>query len=646
MELIGSLVTQVPQILSEGHRGKEIRRIVQQARFGDDEDIKGATRALIYHHLRRYWQRGMNLNALLPDYTRCGGPGQSRAAGKKKRGRPRTLGQAKGTNITEKIRQVFRVGFDRCYATDRKRTWTLINAYDKVIADFFCEKQIDPDTGKVVHMPLEAVRKDGGLPTLKQFQYWANKDHVRLDVKRERLGAKIYDKDMRGLLGTSTAEVMGPGDRYQIDATIADVYLVSRLNRNRIIGRPVLYVVIDVFSRMVTGLYVGLEGPSWVGAMMALANTAADKVAFCKQCGIDIEPEEWPCHFLPGILLRDGGEIKSKAMTTLGANFNVTIETAAAYRADWKGIVEQRFNLLPAKFKPFVPGYIQQDFRARGGRDYRLDAVLDLDEFTACVIEILLHYNNHHEIGKYDRDRDVVADGVPAIPVELWEWGRQHRSGAMRAFPQELVQYSLMPRDKGVVTEHGIRFKTVYYTCQKAMDERWFDKARQDGRWNVELAYDPRCLDVVYLAGKEGKVSFERCTMTSRSRALRNVSIAEIEQQAQVDSDAKANRKEYASMRRMDLQASLEERVEQAKRKQGKPTGESDRSRTREIRPNRAEEKTVRRKNEAFSPGQPVIDPYRSVAQVVPLRGKRPSADAPDYSMPSLDEILGGDDED
>lgn len=81
--------------------------------------------------------------------------------------------------------------------------------------------------------------------------------------------------------------------------TVADVYLVSQFNRNWIIGRPVVYGVIDVFSRLVTGIYIGLEGPSWVGAMMALANAAMDKVEFCRNYGIEISAEEWPACHLP-----------------------------------------------------------------------------------------------------------------------------------------------------------------------------------------------------------------------------------------------------------------------------------------------------------------------------------------------------------
>lgn len=645
-KLIGLLVTDVPRIFSSNYRGKEVDRVVAEARDGDDEETNKTTKKQVYAFLRRYWQRGMTINSLLSDHPKCGGRGKTRKSGKKKRGRPRKYGSSVGINITEEIRKVFRVGFSRCYASDRKRTWSLQDAFDKIISDFFCEKQIDPETGKVTHIPLEEVRKAGGLPTIKQFQYWSEKDHVRLDVKRKRVGAKIYDKDMRGLLGTSAAEVMGPGDRYQIDATIVDVYLVSRLDRNKIIGRPVLYVVIDVFSRMVVGIYVGLEGPSWVGAMMALANTAADKVAYCKQFGIEIDPEDWPCHFLPGALLGDGGEIKSETIATLLNNFNVIVENTASYRADWKGAVEQRFRLIPAKFKPFVPGYIQQDFRARGGRDYRLDAVLDIDEFTADIIEILLYFNNHHEIEKYDKNRDVVADGVPAIPAELWDWGRHYRSGSMRVFPEELVQYSLMPKDKAMVTELGIRFKDAYYTCQAAMDDRWFDKARQDGRWELEASYDPRCLDAVYLPGNGKGISFHRCTMTERSRALKNISLAEAEQQALFDGHAKADRQESSHMARLDLAASLEARTEQAKQKKDKPTEQSDASRTKDIRSNRSKEKEARRTDEAFRPGQPPRNSERPSAEVVPFPGKRPASDGPDYSLPSIDEILGDDDDD
>ena len=59
-----------------------------------------------------------------------------------------------------------------------------------------------------------------------------------------------------------------------------------------------MYAIIDVYSRLVTGIYVGLEGPSWIGAMMALDNMIEDKVEYCKKYGIKITEEEWPSYKL------------------------------------------------------------------------------------------------------------------------------------------------------------------------------------------------------------------------------------------------------------------------------------------------------------------------------------------------------------
>jgi len=61
------------------------------------------------------------------------------------------------------------------------------------------------------------------------------------------------------VLGSSSTDAIGPGSVFQIDATVADVYLVSRFNRTHIIGRPVLYIVQDCFSKLIVGLYVGLR---------------------------------------------------------------------------------------------------------------------------------------------------------------------------------------------------------------------------------------------------------------------------------------------------------------------------------------------------------------------------------------------------
>ena len=625
--IIQGLVENEPDIYRPDRRGKLLK-----AALGEHK----VTLPTLYRYLRRYWQRGQTPNSLLPDYANSGGRGKERELSGKKRGRPRVYGRQDGVNVTKDMRQVFRVAIDRYYA-EKNSKFTLKGAYDEMIRTFFSEKRIDPESGAIIHL-AKGDFADAGFPTVTQFRYWFDKGHDTLDVKRNRVGARVYDKDMRGLLSTSAVETWGPGARYQIDATLADVYLVSRLNRDRIIGRPVLYVVIDVFSRMIVGLYVGLEGPSWVGAMMALANTAADKIVYCKQFGRDIEMGDWPCHHLPASLLGERGEIESRYIETLANNFRVNVENTAPYRADWKGIVEQRFRLLPAKFRPYVPGYIQCDFRQRGGKDYRLDAVLDIQQFTRIIIDCVLHYNNHHEIKGYDKSRDMVSDNVPAIPIELWEWGIANRSGQLRVYPEDRVRFSLLPVASASITELGIYHDGCYYSCTLAVEQRWFDRARQKGRWRVSISYDPRYMDDIYLHVPESPQGFVVCQMTERSRADRGISLWEIGQRQFLEKDQSADGAQTRQLKGADLAAMVEETVGEATSMRGQ-TNASDRSRTKSIRTNRAEEKKWNRQTEAFRLGERKPPPPKD-AEVIRLR---PNSD---YSEPDITEILGSLDDD
>ena len=71
----------------------------------------------------------------------------------------------------------------------------------------------------------------------------------------ERYGIRTYNKDIKGHVGSSEGEARGPGDKYQVDATIGDVYLVSASDPTKVIGRPVIYSVADVFSCIFSAIH-------------------------------------------------------------------------------------------------------------------------------------------------------------------------------------------------------------------------------------------------------------------------------------------------------------------------------------------------------------------------------------------------------
>ena len=50
------------------------------------------------------------------------------------------------------------------------------------------------------------------------------------------------------------------------------------------------------------------------------------------------------------------------------------------------------------------------------------------------------------------------------------------------------------------------------YTCKMAIEEGWFEKARNSGVWTIKIKYDPRNLDYIYLPGVDG-LNFIKCDL-------------------------------------------------------------------------------------------------------------------------------------
>jgi hypothetical protein len=612
---ISPLILQQPAIFWPKQRGDLIA-----------SHIAGESHVPYYRLLRRYWQRGMTRNAFLPDFAKCGGRGRDKAVSDKPRGRRPINASTVVVNVDSDMRSIFRAAITRFYA--KHAAFDLPECYHKMLEEDFTDAVINPNTGR-----QELVVRVG-TPTLRQFRYWYGKDNDIFAISRRRHTPRLYDKDMRGLLGSSLDGVSGPGDRYQIDATIGDVYLVSRYDRHRIVGRPVIYILIDVFSHLIVGVYVGFEGPSWVGAMEALSIAVLDKVSYCHRFGVGILPEEWPSVGMPVRVLGDRGEIAGSMIETLINNFNVHVENTAPYRADWKGLVEQQFRLLPARFKAYTPGYIQEDYQQRGGNDYRLDATLDIDQFTHILIYCILAYNNSHVLKDYPLSPEMIRDGVRPIPIEMWDWGIAHGGGCLRRFPAEEVRISLLPSDEATVTLHGIRYFGCYYSCPLAIEEHWFDKARQRGTWKVKVSYDPRCMDSVWLHGQPGQTRFIACFLTERSRIHEGKSLWEIDQLRQEARALTASARPRQTQGRVTLIGQIQTVVSEAGAMAPVVLGISDSERTGAIRDNRREERQDLQRRDAVRAEQP--DQHEQ-GKVVSFPTALPAGK---YSLPDITEIL------
>lgn len=586
-KMIEELVDLEPDIYQRKKRGKIVRKFI---------DEHGFNRVTLYKNLRRYWQRGKTKDALIPDYSNSGGKGKDKNLSDNKVGKPREY-NSNGINVDSKTKGIFKEAINRHYLSAKKNS--LSHAYRMMIKENYTEDYYYEDgVQKII------LRNEDKVPSERQFRYWFKKEYGVKEIVTRREGSKKYERDHRPVLGSSTHEVFGPGSRFQIDATIADVYLVSSYNADWIIGRPIIYFVIDVFSRMITGMYIGLEGPSWVGAMMALENTTKNKVEYCKEFGINIAESQWACEHLPEVILADNGEFEGYLVEPLINGLKVNVENHPSFRPDWKGIVEKLFDTSQKHLKPFLPGYIDKDFRERGAEDYRLKAKLTMQDYTKLIIQFVIHYNNNHYMDAYVRDEEMIEAGVKSTPRELWNWGLINRAGKLKTAPANVIRFYLMPTTKATVTHKGIKFKNMLYSCESAVKESWFALARpgQKGTWKVNVSYDSRNVSKIYLHSEQS--IYETCYLLDHQERYKDKTLEEV---TDLQKREKNNYKEqkHVSLEQdvnfiNGIEAIAKSAVKEANKKQTPISKISKKKKTEDIRSNRALEKEANRKTEVF----------------------------------------------
>lgn len=437
-----------------------------------------------------------------------------------------------------------------CPASKIKKSKTLPQEHEKKIASALSKYYYSPKKRSLKTtyemMLLKYYRNEQRIivpdhPTYGQFLYYyrKNRDVVRKLISREGIGE--YQKNARPLLGKGDAGITTIG-YFEIDATVADIYVVSRFDRKPI-GRPVLYVAIDIASRMIAGIYVGFE-ESAEAVLTCLANAACDKVDFCKEHGISITADMWPSKGLPGTIYTDrGSDFASFRVKELCSTFNMEITTLPPYRPDLKGYVERAIGCIQERYKPLLrgKGVVDKTSLERSQPDYAQQAILDIEEYTKVVIECVLYYNDSHVQKKYERSQMMIEQGVPPIASELWKFYNAQTKTNIIYADDELLQMLLLPRKKARITRYGVENDGIYYYSDELKTE--FVCAGINGSKQVDIAFMPNNNSFIYLVDNG---IYHKLLITQSSESLKGISYYEATevQKAERINDKKWNKRE------------------------------------------------------------------------------------------------------
>ena len=388
-----------------------------------------------------------------------------------------------------------------------------------MIQDYYSDKMVV--NGDIVYTPYPISKR----PSKRQLYYHLNKELD--DVKKYcvKNGYRATKNNIRPLFSDTihALSMKGVGCCYEMDEMETDYELVQAYDRSKVIGRGVMYLMIDVFSKVITGYAIGIDNNSWAGAEMALLNMAEDKVAYCARFGIDITEDDWPVSgVLPKEIMADNGsEYLSKQFENFAITNGIQIGFAPAAMGSMKGNIESEFRRFNIKTNGVIPGQIVKDAY---GQPHEKEARLTIEEFEQIVIQFILNHNKN-PMDYYKDTKEIYSSGIEQSPNAIWKYSLRHGNELKRIVDMEQYKLSLLCEDTATVTREGLVFNKMIYISE---DRNWMANKMALAAVNrgekVSVKYDKRCMDAIYYLNEDKEYNLavlsERKTVNEKYQHL------------------------------------------------------------------------------------------------------------------------------
>jgi putative transposase len=325
--------------------------------------------------------------------------------------------------------------------------------------------------------------------TYGQFAYYVDKIQHKLERDAARVGRTRFTNNLRALLGTARDAIQYPGQCYIIDATTADVYLVSAVDRKLLIGRPVIYVVIDAFSSMILAVHVTLETANGDQAKVALYRALTPKDKLLQTLGRPTLMHALPAGIVMDTIFADRGEVLSEAGRELARTLKCELQIAAPYMANWKSLVERYFKVINELVLHWLPGGVRQRMKERGQRDVRYDGVLTLQGLQRLMNSLAAEWNLTHDMTGHVSGL-MLRREIQATPLGFWNYGLSELHGSPRYIGRSDAIRQFLPTVDATINRRGIHgLEDLRFTADwMEGDARLYELRNQAG---AKLFLDP-----------------------------------------------------------------------------------------------------------------------------------------------------------
>lgn len=393
----------------------------------------------------------------------------------------------------------------------RSEVSTQMNAYLNMVSDCYSVRAKSLDSnGNVIYKKI--FKPADQTPTYRQFNWYVRTHTTKKKREEAKMTKRVVRNNARVFTGTVMDDVKGPGYMCEVDAQEMDIALVSEEYSEIPVGRPILYIIIDVMSEMILGVSLAMDNNSVVGLTNVLLNLVEDKTALFKTyCNTEIQFAEgmtmddvWPTGYRPSILKFDNGsDFISYDISRILKELNIVPRILPAATGSLKPLVEQFFSGIKKDLDDLLEhkGLIRNVY----GSKHHEEACLTYSDAMAIVLNHVVAHNCH-VIQSYVKSADMKRKKIQASPVNLWKYGMDTMKQPVKFSSRDQVIYSIMQPEKSVsLNNQGIHFQGLVYfnASDSALQEMAFDTGRK--RIRFEARSDPRDMGHLYYL-RDGKL--------------------------------------------------------------------------------------------------------------------------------------------
>jgi len=271
----------------------------------------------------------------------------------------------------------------------------------------------------------------------------------------------------------------GPGEIYEIDATGGRIFVVDSKAPSQVLGTPIIYLMIDRWSRFIVSAYITLRPASWEEIRYALLIAFTPRKRRFRNLGVIVDDSRWPQGRVCARLVMDrGSEMISRAMLDAAVDgLHIEAEVLPPLCPDGKGIIERLIRELKRKMsqRRIKGSFADRPLDPKTKRSFRgaqIAAVHSLREIYWALIDLVDAHNNSPH--KTLEARSILRRArVRPTPREAYVWGLKNITG-IECPPLDDADYErlLLGNDKATIGNGSLLYRGRSYLPMNAAAER------------------------------------------------------------------------------------------------------------------------------------------------------------------------------